>query len=198
MGTSSQNTTSQHTAAPGIDYSTREDCPGLFFRCEPNRATISVMSCSGMWKQANAKGKRHDPCDRLHHCQRCEIGAAHSGEEVIKTSALFGARMCSRCHRPSSRLIHGEQCPSCYNRERELVIGKNGKGTKPVKHPPLEARRLLVACNGRVTVKLFQRTIDTTEAIVSVLRHVQGAVMFGFRSQVVAARPRPVQMELAL
>jgi hypothetical protein len=106
--------------------------------------------------------------------------------------------MCSRCNRPSNRLIHGELCPSCYNRARELAIGRNGKGTKPVKHPPLEQRRLLVACDGKVMLKTFQRTLDTAEAIVSVLRHVQGTVMFGFRSQVIGTRPRPVQMELGL
>lgn len=150
-----------------------------------------------MWKEANAEHRRQDPCDRLHHCKGCEAGATHAGEQIIRSSQLYGARICSRCHRPSSRLIHDEHCPSCYNREREVVIGKNGKGTRPVKHPPLEPRRLVVACEGSVEVKVFPRTIDPLEALVSVLRHVRGAVMFGFKGQVIVQR-RAQQLELEL
>lgn len=147
-----------------------------------------------MWEQTNAK--RKDPCDRLHHCHGCELGALHSGVQIIRSSELYGARICSRCHRPSNRLINDEHCPSCYNRTREVVIGRNGKGTAPVKHANLQPCRLLVACNGAVTERAFQHTADTLEAIVYVLRHVQGAVVFGFRSRVVAARPKPTQLEL--
>jgi hypothetical protein len=181
-----------------IEYFSRDDCPGTFFRCDKMRATLTVFRCSAMWKEANASTRKPDPCDRLHHCKRCEVGAEHAGEKLIACSSLFGARICSRCHRPSARLIHGEHCPSCYNREREVLIGRNGKGTKPVKHAALEPRRLVVACDGRVTEKLFQHTVDAAETIVSVLRHVQGVVLFGFRGRIVASRPRPTQMELPL
>lgn len=180
--------------SPQIEYSTRADCPGKFFRCDKQRAVLSVTSCSKMWEQANAK--RKDPCDRLHHCHGCEIGAAHSGVEIIRSSELYGARICSRCHRPSARLIHDELCPSCYNRQREVEIGRNGKGTAPIKHANLQPCRVVIATNGRVQERRLERAIDTAEAIVSVLRHVQGAVVFGFRSHIIAAAPRPVQLEL--
>ena len=182
--------------SPSIEYSSRNDCPGTFFRCEPQRAVLTTSSCARMWEQANQPGRKQDTLDRLHHCAGCELGALHADKPVIRSSALYGARICSRCHRPSARLIHGEHCPSCYNREREVVIGRNGQGTRPVKHPPLEPRSVLVACEGCVEVKSFKRTVDAVEVMVSVLRHVQGAVMFGFRSQIIAAKPRPVQLEL--
>ena len=185
----------EQSTAPGVEYSAMPGCPGQFFRCEPQRATLSVTSCSKMWQEANSR--RRDPCDRLHHCQGCEIGAAHSGVAVVRSNPLYGARICSRCHRTSHRLIHDEDCPSCYNRQRELEIGRNGKGTRPVKHPPLEPRRLLVACDGKVIAKVFKRTIDTTEAIVSVLRHMPGSVMLGYRGRIVGHSPtRLDQLEL--
>lgn len=146
-----------------------------------------------MWEQANAPGKRRDPCDRLHHCQGCELGAVHADQPIVRSSPLYGARICSRCHRPSARLIHGEHCPSCYNRQREVSIGKNGKGTRPVKHAYLHPCSVVVAHDGIVEERRFQHAADTLEAIVSVLRNVSGAVVFGFRSRVIA---RPVQLEL--
>jgi len=148
-----------------------------------------------MWEQANAKGRRQDPCDRLHHCFGCELGATHAGVEIVRSNHLYGARICSRCHRPSNRLIHGEHCTSCYNRQREVEIGRNGKGTRPVKHAHLHACRLLVAINGQPQAKRFERIADTAEAIVSVLRHAQGVVVFGFKG-IIQSSPRPVQLEL--
>lgn len=181
-----------------IEYSTRDDCPGTFFRCDKMSATITVASCSRMWAQANEKGKKQDPCDRLHHCQLCPIGAKHSGVDLVISSPLYGARICSRCNKPSRRLINDEYCPSCYNRQREVLIGRNGKGTKPVKHPPLEPRHIVVVNNGKVSERKFKQTTDMTEVFVSVLRHTQGSVLFAFSSRIIAAPPSPVQLVIPL
>ena len=178
--------------SPTVEYSSRSDCPGTFFRCEPQRAVLTTSSCVRMWEQANQPGRKQDTLDRLHHCAGCELGALHADKPVIRSSELYGARICSRCHTPSARLIHGEHCPSCYNREREVIIGRNGKGTRPVK-TSLRPCSVLVAHDGIVEERRFQRAADPLEVIVSVLRHVSGAVVFGFRSRIVA---RPTQLEL--
>lgn len=52
------------------------------------------------------------------------------------------------------RLIHGALCLSCYNREREVVVGRNAKGVPPKKAAailrPWEALITDVAGNVRV------------------------------------------------
>src|SRR5690606_2664063 len=41
------------------------------------------------------------------------------------------ARPCTRCEVGSFRLVSGRLCPSCYNRQREWIVGRNAKGGKP-------------------------------------------------------------------
>lgn len=175
-----------------MEYFTKPDCPGQFFNCQPMSAVLSVAGCARMWKEANQPNTVKNYGDRLYKCYRCELGAAHAGESVIACNDLYGAKLCCRCHRPSRRLIHDELCVSCYNREREVIIGKNGRGTAPVKHPPLDARKLLVCHDGKVKLESFARTVDAAEPFVSVLRHMQGPVLFAFRSMRVA----PLQLVL--
>lgn len=166
-----------------IKYFSRSDCPGTFFDCERLCATLTTASCEKRWKAANDKARKPDPCDPLLRCKACDVGAAHSGEKTVKSNPLFGSRICSRCQRPSDRLVGGELCVSCYNRQREYRIGRNAKGTRPINHPALEMRRALVLINGAPRVREFPNTVDMTEAIVSVLRHESGPVVFAFKSR---------------
>lgn len=159
-----------------MEYFGIDGCPGRFFRCEKLRATISVSSCSQRWEKANERGAP----ERLHACKGCHIGAEHAGQPVVLSSPLYERRICTRCHRPSERLIHDEHCPSCYNREREFVVGRNAKGTRPVKHSHLHPVSVRYAACGRVGERRLDLAADSVEAVVSVLRHTPGEVVFGF------------------
>ena len=66
-------------------------------------------------------------------CSNCAIGAHHAGRDGANLAPLAGRRICARCHVGTPRLIRGHLCPSCYNRERELRVGRNGKGRQPIK-----------------------------------------------------------------
>lgn len=161
-----------------MDYFEMNGCPGRFFRCERLRANLSVTACTTRWRQANAKGAP----ERLAQCKGCPIGAEHAGEPLVLSSPLFESHICSRCHRPSDRLINGEHCPSCYNRQREFIVGRNAKGTRPVKNTGLHPVAVRYASCGKAAEHRISLAADTTEAVVSVLRHTKGQVVFAFRA----------------
>ena len=168
---------------PGIEYTSKPPAPGEYFDCSRWGACLSVSTCAGMWKSANGP-TRPLPESRLYRCHRCEVGGSHAGQPAETGNELFGKRICDRCHRLSSRIIHGELCVSCYNREREVIIGKNGRGAPPVKHPPLSPRRVLVSVDGRVAESIYPHTVDMTEVYVSIMRHQHGLIIFGFKGHV--------------
>lgn len=57
--------------------------------------------------------------------------------------------ICVRCHQPSvRRLIYGNLCISCANRQFEYIRGRNAKGTVPIKHPPLQVVTMLAESGG--------------------------------------------------
>lgn len=81
------------------------------------------------------------------------------------------------------RLIWGHICVSCYNREREAVIGRNAKGRAPVKIGRLEPRGIWYLA-GRQLVRLARaRTVDTTELVVAALRDSSDRVRFVFHGE---------------
>ena len=104
-----------------MDYFAIEGVAGKYFTCQQFRATLSVASCSGRWKDAQS-GKCFDTC------KNCAIGATHSGKQVVAKPAQT---MCARCGEFVTRLVTGGICLGCYNRYRETVKGRNGKGQPP-------------------------------------------------------------------
>jgi len=80
---------------------------------------IAPAACARMY----ARGKKAAPWDAAHLCRGCEIGARHAGEPCAG-SPTRGDMTCVRCGRASFRLIGACLCPSCYNRQRELVTGR--------------------------------------------------------------------------
>lgn len=150
--------------------------PGMaFFRCERMRATLSTTACQAMWRKADA-------CDDGAHaaCRLCPVGAVHAGEVAASMSPLKGAMICSRCHRTATRMIGGNHCPSCYNRQREVIAGRNAKGGAPVKLQSLHARVLRCRQGAEIRRVRGGYTLDTTELLVAVLRDSRQRVVFAF------------------
>jgi hypothetical protein len=78
-------------------------------------------------------------------------------------------------------MIGGRSCVSDWNREREVRIGKNGKGSKPTL--VLEPRRLGVVigygeANQRYVEVRDDLTRDTVELALQILATVSGRVAF--------------------
>lgn len=175
-----------------VEYFTYPEMPDRpMFRCEPMRATLQVQKCAEMWREANGK----TPPERLAKCRNCPIGAAHAGEASFEVSVLRGSGICSRCHRGGMRLIGGDICVSCWNRQREVIRGFNAKGKPPKHHPAMEARVIRVLSGGQLITIKREHSINTEELVVAALRDCTRQAFFGFH----AARggiPVPVQGEL--
>lgn len=162
-----------------VDYVSIEGLPGArHFRCQPLRALLSAEACAGFWRRAN-----HDGDPARHTCRRCPIGAAHAGEDLATTSPLYGTLTCARCHRGAERLVGKTLCVSCYNRQREAIRGRNAKGTRPVKLPPLQRRRIWFMAGRDLRDLAAPLTLDTTELVVAALRDSRERVLFAFRAQ---------------
>ena len=156
--------------APGVQYFAYPGAPGDFFRCDRLSASMSTASCARRWEEANDRRRKHDPCDPLHRCKGCSLGSAHAGKVAAPVSPYYGARICARCHRPSSRLINKRLCPSCINRQYELLKGRNAKGKPPVNARPLFPFRVHYRGeNGAVSDAYYDHAADSQEAMLSVL-----------------------------
>jgi hypothetical protein len=161
-----------------IQYFEFDMLPGVKqFRCERMLASLSMSSCANNWRLANdLKDTRREGC------HGCPIGALHAGESDLNLSSWRGALICARCHRRAARLIKKHLCVSCANRSYEYVKGKNGKGTKPVGHPPMHRRSISYSCDGELKTKTLDMSVDADELIVAVLRDERQAVTFQFRA----------------
>jgi len=153
-----------------------DGAPGLrMFRCARLRATISDRACGTNFKRAQTL--RTDQITGTHLCRDCPLGAHHAGVPFVRRSGLYSIDLCPRCRRYSGRIINGTRCVSCTNREYEWIKGANAKGTPPTMKP-LEARRIRIILGGHVTELRAERTRDTAEMVIGVLRVAEGRVLF--------------------
>jgi hypothetical protein len=154
--------------------------PGVrHFSCDRYKATLSVESCADKFKQANSG----DAFGRHAHCRLCPIGARHAGAGAdLNLGSLRSARICGRCHRLATRLIHKHTCVSCFNRARELRVFKNAKGNAPVRLARLDQRSITYRAAGVVKTLTLTESVDTDELIVATLRDSKHAPQFGYRA----------------
>jgi hypothetical protein len=149
------------------------------FHCDRLRATLSTDACGDRWSAAGtAIGDV-----RWVTCKNCRIGARHAGKFDANPSPLKARKICARCHVTASRLIGKHLCISCYNRQREQVVGKNAKGTTPIKLAQLRRRSISYLAGGKLKTKTVDRSLDTTEMIIAVLRDEEHAVRFRSQAQ---------------
>ncbi len=160
-----------------VNYFVRPEVPGVqAFRCDKLMATLSVKSCADMWRQAN-----HHNVERVNRCKTCPIGAMHAGETAASMSPMMGQCICARCHHTVTRLIGKHICISCYNRQREWIIGRNSKGSAPTKMKPLSRRTVRYFAAGEARTLTIEHTKDNEEMIVAILRDSKKAVQFAYQ-----------------
>jgi hypothetical protein len=110
--------------------------------CPAYRLLLTESACATNWSAV--AGRPMHTLTRLHHCLGCSMGAGRAGKEAVPTPL---PRFCCRCMRLSPRLMGRRLCPSCYNRERELRVGKNARGTDPIKITPVGQTAVRVSSN---------------------------------------------------
>ena len=178
--------------APGVAYFHAAGAESLkFFRCEPHAATLSMGGCGARWRAAQvATG---DVQEGTHACRTCPIGAAHAGSPHVTCSRLYGAALCPRCRFGATRIIGGRICVNCYNREREMISGRNSRGNVPTKllaTRPLHAVEFAISVDGHVEYRRVSGVVDQTEAMLQILRTTTGRLTFGFSAPAPVVRQR--------
>lgn len=173
--------------APGLSYFAFIGAAGgvegvanvlKMFRCQPHQATLTQRGCARRWTEAQAAAPG-DPAFRI--CRGCSIGAAHAGHDPVRYSAWFGTMVCPRCREGGQRLIGGTRCVTCYNRERELATGVNGRGN-PIdlrRHRRLQPVALRLTVNG-ATRHVSAVAADALEPFVAALRSTKGEIAASF------------------
>jgi len=172
--------------ADGISYRQIEEMVGVaFFDCTRLHAGLSTSTCATLWRAAN-DGRS----ERYTACRVCPVGAVHAGVPNASRSPIRGALVCARCTRGATRLIGKRLCISCYNREREVIRGRNARGVMPRKLALLSGRRVLYLSNGRVNLVRSDRTTSDAELIVATMRDAVHSVAFAWSGS--AVRPGSV------
>jgi len=147
-----------------VEYLKMDGVDGKYFECKPYRGTFSVDACAKNWRSARGTVEN---CNRI-LCRECDVGALHAGELPVRVTARH---MCARCGRGDQRLIRGAICVSCYNRERELLIGVNAKGQFPTHAKRLHSVDYAIQGN---TQAHLDRVCTPVEAAVLAFRSCSG------------------------
>jgi len=165
--------------SPNVDYFELPELPGKpMFTCQRRAATLQPGACAAMWRTANDNLSPN----RTLACRGCQIGADHADVPNSSSSQIRGVAMCVRCHRVGLRLVAGHTlCVSCWNREREYLVGRNARGKPPVTHPVLHRTQAWGVVSGVVQGWALARATSVLEALVMALRDSQQQVMFGFK-----------------
>jgi len=146
-----------------------------FFRCERLLANLHVEACGEMWIHANT---RNDEARR--RCKGCPLGAVHAGEPDANLSYLRGSNVCSRCQRMATRLVNGELCISCQNRQYEWINQRNAKGNIPSEKLRLDARCLRYVDGDAAHFLRRSHSRNLEELMISVVRRASQCVVFGW------------------
>ena len=189
-----------------VTYFTVDGFDGQFFACQ-RYGTMSAASCA---KNFAAAPEAVRASGRLEACIGCAVGQHHADPAApvkpqVKHTAFAYRQICVRCRRGGEdddnrligrmRLVRGHTtCVSCYNREREVIQGRNAKGAKPKKWRGLFNVQIGSVIGGSFTIEQFDHPVrDRLEAMLTMLRRKSGPKVMAW----VAARPIPYK-EIAL
>ena len=165
-----------------VEYMKLEGVPGQYFSCPYGLGMLSIDACSRSYQMSmSTAGLREG---RRVTCRACPVGATHAGvpSEEASASRFLGVGYCSRCHGDARRLIRGSICVSCYNREREVLIGRNAKGSRPIYGKAIGVATIscLLDAGKKVQVRRMDKVTSRLEAFLSILRTESKTVYLGW------------------
>jgi hypothetical protein len=166
-----------------LQYVTLEGVPGKYFTCPSGYGLLSVASCVRNFTEAPEQAR----AGRLQKCIGCSAGACHAGVERVQEApkaqqSLQYRPVCCRCRRDGTtqgtrligklRLVRAHSiCVSCFNREKEVIAGRNSKGAKPKKWGGLFYTRAAFVADGKaIVVDLPDPVIDRIEVALTMIR----------------------------
>ena len=146
--------------------------------CERSPMRLSAASCARMW--VSCRAKRPEPWEGRFKCLDCPTGAGHAGcVQAPPTMAERLKNVCPRCGLERDRIIGNHFCVSCYNRDREVLAGRNGKGSRPALTDRLHAVNLTIVENGVAKVVTFDRVTSRVEAVLCAAKRARGPIVIG-------------------
>jgi len=161
--------------AEGVTYKEMAGCARTFFRCDAYAATLSVEACSGRF--VTAQTAKDEALEPLAYCRSCRIGAAHRGVDVPIFASNYESMICPRCGKGTTRMIGNRRCVSCYNREREIKVGRDRRGKPPITVPVPVSHAIQTVIDGALRV-FRDNAINTGEMVAHILRTIPGAIYF--------------------
>lgn len=167
------------TEAAEIQYAEEAWAPGLrLFQCTTWRARLTTKACSARWREAQTAVL--DRADELAKCRGCALGAGHAGYPPVRYSDYFQKKICAQCGRGGMRIVGNRLCVSCWNRRRELKLGRNARGNLPVEllERPLVAVEVVVEVDGTLRRIRDPETSGVAETMLQALRTMRGEIRF--------------------
>lgn len=116
--------------APGVEYFEIEAGGQAIrlFACPRYKCDISPASCAARFTGAQNLTDKAGMGHPAYECKHCVIGAQHAGVQSLKPKRQAA---CVRCGQWAHKLVRGLLCVSCFNRQSEVLKGKDRRG-----HPP--------------------------------------------------------------
>lgn len=143
------------------------------FDCVPLRMRLTHQSCASNWRMAKRLPRDSDRC--ILRCKGCAVGAVNAGEDIVDSRPVDPAdRLCVRCGNPTKKLVWGVFCVGCYNRQREVRIGKNRKGTRPHLKLNIGTETLYAFVSNQVSKRVVKNINTGAEALQAAIRHGEG------------------------
>ncbi len=166
-----------------LQYVTLEGVPGKYFTCPSGYGLLGVAACARNFTDAPEQMR----AGRLQKCIGCERGRIHSGAPKVEAApkaqqSLQYRPVCVRCRRDGTaqgtrligklRLVRAHTvCVSCFNREKEVIAGRNSKGAKPKKWGGLFYSRAAYVADGKaIVIDMPDPVIDRIEVALTMIR----------------------------
>lgn len=152
------------------------------FDCVARSLRLTKKGCAKLWE--SARDDPPQPHEGRFSCRSCAVGAANAGKPHDQFAAIRDELrpFCVRCQKVSDRIIGGRFCPSCYNRDREVRIGKNAKGGFPNRvASTLAPVRILVTRDGASKVE-EQLAAGAEEVIIATAKTARGPMSWSLSS----------------
>lgn len=152
--------------------------PFPLMTCERSALRLSAAGCARMWLSCRVTPP--EPWEGRFKCLDCPTGADHAGGIQAPTTPADRLKtICPRCGLERDRFIGNRLCVSCYNRDREVLAGRNGKGNRPGLTDRLHTVNLAIATRGLVKRVTFERVTGRVEATLAAARQAGGCIIIG-------------------
>lgn len=148
--------------------------------CDRRNVRLTSSGCARMY--LSAKAERPAQWEARAACVGCASGAARAGQPIngAEVAALAWRACCSRCRAGGRRLISGDLCISCWNRNREARIGRDRKGHRPRLADALHTTTIVVTEGEAARLVTEHGVLTAAEVMVRAAKKATRPLLFGW------------------